>query len=48
MTMLQFTKHYQVVSDPKINTGTEHPPFSHDLTPNGFLLFPKIKSALKG
>jgi hypothetical protein len=26
----------------------EHPPFSSDLAPNDFWLFPKIKSALKG
>jgi hypothetical protein len=26
----------------------EHPPYSPDLVPNDFWLFPKIKSALKG
>jgi hypothetical protein len=26
----------------------EHPPYSPDLVPNGFWLFPEIKSALKG
>jgi len=26
----------------------EHPPYSTDLAPNDFWLFPKIKSALKG
>jgi hypothetical protein len=25
----------------------EHPPYSFDLAPNGFWLFPKINSALK-
>jgi hypothetical protein len=28
-------------------TEMEHPPYSPDLVPNGFWLFPKIKSALK-
>jgi transposase len=28
-------------------TEMEHPPYSPDLDPNDFLLFPKIKSALK-
>jgi transposase len=26
----------------------EHPPYSLDLAPNGFFLFPKIKEILKG
>jgi hypothetical protein len=26
----------------------EHPPYSPDLAPNDFLLFPKIKEILKG
>jgi hypothetical protein len=26
----------------------EHPPYSPDLAPSDFILFPKIKSALKG
>jgi histone-lysine N-methyltransferase SETMAR len=29
-------------------TEMEHPPYSPDLAPNDFCLFPKIKSALKG
>jgi hypothetical protein len=26
----------------------DHPPYSHDLAPCDFLLFPKLKNALKG
>jgi hypothetical protein len=29
-------------------TEIEHPPYSPDLTPNDFWLYPKVKSALKG
>jgi hypothetical protein len=29
-------------------TVLEHPPYSLDLTPNDFFLFPKIKEILKG
>jgi histone-lysine N-methyltransferase SETMAR len=29
-------------------TEVEHPPYSPDLAPNDFWLFPEIKSALKG
>jgi transposase len=29
-------------------TVLEHPPFSPDLAPSGFFLFPKIKKLLKG
>ena len=25
-----------------------HPPFSHDMAPSGFYLFPKLKSHLRG
>jgi transposase len=32
----------------KLITETEHPPYSPDLIPNDFSLFPKIKSVLKG
>jgi hypothetical protein len=32
----------------KLTTEMEHPSYSPDLVPNGFWLFPKIKSALKG
>jgi hypothetical protein len=31
-----------------MGTVLEHPPFSLDLAPNDFFLFPKIKEILKG
>jgi hypothetical protein len=32
----------------KSNTKMDHPPYSVDLTPGDFCLFPKLKNALKG
>jgi hypothetical protein len=37
----------QAVSGQKTITEIQHPPYSPDLAPNNFWLFPKIKSALK-
>jgi hypothetical protein len=34
--------------DKKSITKMDHPPYSHDLVPCGFWLFPKLKNALKG
>jgi hypothetical protein len=47
MTMLYLTRLCQAVSGQKIITEKEQPPYSPDLAPNVFFLFPKIKSALK-
>jgi hypothetical protein len=49
MTMLQLTRQSvnQILAQESI-TEMEHPYYSPDLAPNDFLLFPKIKSALKG
>ena len=38
----------QVVFDEAQDHSVEHPPYSPDLAPSDFFLFPKIKSALKG
>ena len=37
----------QFLTDKHITT-LEHPPYSHDLAPYDFYLFPKVKSVLKG
>jgi hypothetical protein len=49
MTMLQLTRHSvkQLLAQ-KLITEMAHPPYSPDLAPNDFWLFPKIKSALNG
>jgi hypothetical protein len=49
MTMLRLTRHSvkQFLAQKSI-TEMEHPPYSPDLAPNVFGLFPEIKSALKG
>jgi hypothetical protein len=46
MKMLQLTKRCQEISEPKLITEIEHPPYSSDLAPND-LCFQK-QSALKG
>jgi hypothetical protein len=52
VTMLQLTKRSLSLSleqflVPKSIIEMEHPPYSPDLAPNDFWLFPEIKSALK-
>jgi len=48
--MLQLTRCCQEVSGrkEKLITEMKHPPYSTDLAPYDFWLFPEIKSALKG
>jgi hypothetical protein len=48
MTALQITRlSVKQFLTKKLVTEMEHPPFSPDLTPNDFWLFPEVKSALK-
>jgi len=48
--MLQYTGRFLVKDFLATNnvTALEHPPYSPDLTPTGFYLFPQLKSATKG
>jgi len=48
MTMLQLTRHSQAVFVQKSLSEMEHLPDFPALAPNGFWLFPKLKSVLKG
>jgi hypothetical protein len=50
MTMLQPTRRplSSSISPEKSITEMDEPPYSLDLTPSDFWLFPKIKSTLKG